>query len=120
MRCGECNVIYILCIDLSMDLFACCLSASVCELFDETIPNIFFGVVNILLLIVMEVLVWVEVLCWIDHVLSSNECVYCDCDHSVLLEALPIGLFVYVGSLRAGSQVFALLILFRCVILHTM
>ena len=35
---------------------------------------------------------------------------------------LPYVLFVflYVGSLRAGSQVFALLMLFLCVILHTM
>ena len=29
-------------------------------------------------------LVWVEVLCWIDRVWSSKECVCCACDPSVL------------------------------------
>ena len=35
------------------------------------------GVVEILLLNVMEVLVWVEVLCWIDREWSSKECAGC-------------------------------------------
>ena len=56
-----------LCVALSMDLFVCCVFDSV-----------------------------VEVLYWIDYVISSFR------------------------SLRAGSQVFALLMLFLCVILHTM
>ena len=73
--------------------------------------------------------VWEEVLCWIDHVWSSKECACCACDHSGLLNVPFIG-FVYVfcmsevisafKSLRAGSQVLTLLVLFLCVILHTM
>ena len=60
---------------------------------------------------------WVEVLCWIDHVWSSKECACCLCDPSAHLSVPSI---VYVlsevifsfRSLRAGSQVFALLMLF--------
>ena len=73
---------------------------------------------------------WVEVLCWIDCGWSSKECACSACDHSVHLSVPSIG-FVYVclcmsefisssKSLRVGSQVFALLMLFLCVILHTM
>ena len=71
----------------------------------------------------------VVVLCWIDHVWSSKECVCCACDPNERLSA-PSICFVCVfcmsevissfRSLRAGSQVFALLMLFLCVILHTM
>ena len=70
---------------------------------------------------------WVEVLCWIDHVWSSKECACCACDPSMHL-SVPSICFVYFlcmsevissfKSLRAGSQVFALLMLFLCVILH--
>ena len=42
----------------------------------------------------------------IDHVWSSKECVCCACDPSECLDG--------------GSQVFALIMLFLCVILHTM
>ena len=35
-------------------------------------------------------LVWVEVLCWIDRVWSSKECVFA-CDPSVYLDAPSIG-----------------------------
>ena len=68
-------------------------------------------------------------LCWIDHVWTSKECVCCACDPNERLSA-PSICFVCVfrmsdvissfRSLRAGSQVFALLMLFLCVILHTM
>ena len=68
-------------------------------------------------------------LCWIDHVWSSKECVCCACDPNEHLSAPSIG-FVCVfvrrevissfRSLRARSQVFALLVLFLCVIVHTM
>ena len=65
---------------------------------------------------------WVEVLCWIDRV--------CACDPSVHRSVPSIG-FIYVfvcrkfppyliKSLRDGSQVFSLLMLFLCVPLHTM
>ena len=46
-------------------------------------------------------LVWLEVLCWIDSIWSSKECVCCACDPCVSsLEAPSICLFVfwYVGS----------------------
>ena len=39
-----------------------------------------------------------EVLCRIDRVWSSKECVCCACDPSVHLDAPSICLFVYVGS----------------------
>ena len=73
-------------------------------------------------------LAWVEVLCWIDNVWYSKECVCCACDPSVHLSVPSIG-FVYVFVCRklsphlrvltGGLQVFALL-MFLCVILHTM
>ena len=37
-------------------------------------------------------------LCWIDHVWSSKECVCCACDPSVRLGAPSICLVLYVGS----------------------
>ena len=105
----------IFCVALSMDLFVLC----VCELFGETIRNMLWCVV-ILLLNFMDVL--------IDRVWSSKECVCCACDPSVHLDVPSIG-FVYVcmsevisslRSFRAGSQEFALPMLFLCVIVHTM
>ena len=65
---------------------------------------------------------WVEVLCWIDLVWFSRECACCA---SVHLSVPSIGFFSMsevissFNSLRAGSQVFSLLMLFLCVILHT-
>ena len=66
----------------------------------------------------------VEQFCWIDHVWSSKECVCCACDPS----RCSFHMFCFCMSevissfrrLSAGSQVFALLMLFLCVILHTM
>ena len=69
---------------------------------------------------------WLEVLCWIDHVWSSNECVCCACDPSVRIDAPSICFFCTsevtssFKSLRAGSQVLSLLMLFLCMILQTM
>ena len=70
---------------------------------------------------------WVEVLCWIDRVWSSKECVCCACDPSVNLDVPSMGLCLCMSeviysfrSLRAASQVFAVLMLFLCVNLHTM
>ena len=40
-------------------------------------------------------LLWVEVLCWIDHVWSSKECACCACDPTVHLSVPSIG-FVFV------------------------
>ena len=60
-------------------------------------------------------LLWVEVFCWIDRVWSSTECACHACDPSVHLSG-PSSF----KSLRAGLPVFALLMLFLWVILHTM
>ena len=45
---------------------------------------------------------WVEVLCWIDRVWSSKECVCCAYDHSVHLDVPSIS-FVYVCVCRKKS-----------------
>ena len=71
--------------------FVCCVFDSVCELFCETI----------LLLNVMDVFS-VVVLCWIDHVWSSKECVYCACDPNERLSA-PSICFVCVFVCRKLS-----------------
>ena len=60
----------------------------------------------------------------IDRVWSSKECVCCACDPSVHLDVTSIFFMcVYVissfRSLKAGSQLFTLLVLFLCVIFHT-
>ena len=58
LSCGEYNVIsfYVLCFSVNGSVCrVCCVSDSVCELFGETIQNI-YGVVVILLLNVMGVL----------------------------------------------------------------
>ena len=69
----------------------------VCEWFGETIRNV-FGCSCYFLLNVMDVCV--VVLCWIDHVWSSKECVCCACDSNERLSAPSICLFVflYVGG----------------------
>ena len=81
--------------------FVCCVFVSVCELFGKTIHNMFwcdcYFVVN-----VMAVIVWVEVLCWIDRVWSSKECACCAYDPSVHLSVPSIG-FVYVFVCRMIS-----------------
>ena len=70
---------------------------------------------------------WVEGLCWIYRVWSSTECAWCVCDPSVHQVFLPYVCLCFCmsevissfKSLRAGSQVFSLLMLFLWVILHT-
>ena len=84
----------------------CCVNGSVCLMccvFVNFLLKPFtmcLGVVAILLLNVMEVLV--EVLCWIDHVWSSKECVCCACDPS-LHRSFPSICFVYVFVCRKLS-----------------
>ena len=71
---------------------------SVCELFGETIRNM-FGCGCYFVVECYEsgkCLVWVEVLCWIDRVWSSKECAS---DTSVHLIVPSIG-FVYVLECR--------------------
>ena len=68
---------------------------------------------------------WLEMVYWIDHVWSSIECVCCACGPSERLDA-PSICFVCVSFmsevissfriLRTGPHVFALLMLFLCVI----
>ena len=81
------------------------------------------GVVDVLLLNVMDVFSVGGGALW-----SSTECAYCSCDLSKHLSVPSISLFVFCmsevissfKSWRAGSQVFALLMLFILVIVHTM
>ena len=131
LSCGECDVIslYFMCCSVNVSVcLVCCVFASVCELLEKQFA-ICLGVIAILLLNVMDVfIVWVEVLCWIDRVLSSKECACCACDPSVYLSVHSIGCLRFCmsevissfKSLRAGSHVCSLLMLFLCVILHTM
>ena len=104
------------CVALSKDLFVLC----VCELFVETIHNMFGCVCYF----VVECDGVVEC-AWRSSIGYTIKCVCCACVPSEHLYA-PSICFVCVfvclkfRSLRAGSQVFALLMLFLCVILHTM
>ena len=66
----------ILCVSLLMDLFVLCLAWL--TVFVNCLVKQFaicLGVIVILLLNVIECLVCVEVLCWIDRLWSSTECV---------------------------------------------
>ena len=99
----------------------CCVSDSVCELFWETIRNIFgsgcYFVVECYGSVECR---WrLDVLCWID-VWSSRECV---CVPSVHLDAYAIGLFVYVGiysSFKSRITGVCSPHVVLCVIFHTM
>ena len=95
----------IFCVAMLMYLFVLC--ATCLTVYVNSLVN---SVVVILMLNFMEVLSVDEVLCWIYRVWSSKECVCCACVSEV----------ISFRSLRAGSQVFALLILFLCVISHIM
>ena len=113
------------CVTLSMDQssvwLVCCMSDSVCEF------AICLGVVVILLLNVMALFSVVKgALLDRPCMVFQRVCVCCACDPSVRLDA-PSICFVCVfvcwklsHNLRAGSHVFALFMLFLCVILHTM
>ena len=80
-----------LCVSLLMCLFVLCVACL--TVFVNCLVKQFamcLGVVAILLLNVMEVFVCVVVLCWLDHVWSSKECVCCACDHNERLSAPSI------------------------------
>ena len=92
-----------LCVALLMCLFVLCVACLI--VFVNCLVKQFamcVGVVAILLLNVMDVLVCVVVLCWIDHVWSSKECVCCACDPSERLSA-PSICFVCVFVCRKLS-----------------
>ena len=66
---------------------------------------IWLGVVVILLLNVIECLVWVEVLCWIDRVWSSKESACFACDPIVHLSVRSIGFVFVCGKLSPHLRV---------------
>ena len=63
---------YMFCVALSMDMLFFMLR--VCELFGATIRNMFVCGCYFLLNVI-ELLLWLEVLCWIDQAWSSKGCV---------------------------------------------
>ena len=79
-----------------------CVFDSACELFDETILNM-FGVVVILLLNVMEVFSVGGGALLDNRVCSSKECACCACEPSVHLIVPSIGM-VYVFVCRKLSH----------------
>ena len=93
-----------LCVALLMYLFVLCVACL--TVFVNCLVKQFamcVGIVAILLLNVMDVFrVCVVVLCWIDHVWSSKECVCCACDPNELLSA-PSICFVCVFVCRKLS-----------------
>ena len=93
-----------LCVTLLMCLFVLCVACL--TLFVNCLVKQFamcLGVVAILLLNVMDVFsVCVVVLCWIDHVWYSKECVCCACDPNERLSA-PSICFVCVFVCRKLS-----------------
>ena len=127
LRSGECDVVslYVLCFSVNGSVcFVCCV-------FDSVFLNCLLkqfamclGVISILVLNVMEVFsVCGSAL--LDRPCMQSVC--CTCDPSECLGAPSICCLRFCmsevislfRSLRAGSQVFALLMLFLCVILHT-
>ena len=123
LRSGDCNVVslYVLCCPVNG--YVCV----VCSVFVNCLVKqfaIWLGVFVILLLNVMELLCVVGgALLDISCMVFYRMCVLCLYHLSERLD-IPSICFVCVissfRSLRAGSQVFALLMLFLCVILHTM
>ena len=93
----------VLCVALLMCLcFVGCVFDSVCELFGETIRNVFGCCFYFVVECYGCVLVCVVVLCWIDHAWSSKECMCCACDPNERLSA-PSRSFVYVFEYRKLS-----------------
>ena len=95
------------------------------ELFGETICDVFVGVVAVLLLNVIDVFsvgegALLDRPCMVFHRMCvlclSSQCSF----HMFCLGFCMSEVISSFKSLRAGSQVFALLMLFLCVILHTM
>ena len=82
--------------------FVCCVLDCVCELFVEIIRNVCGCSCNFVVKCYGCDLVCVVVLCWIDHVWSSKECVCCACDPSERLSA-PSICFVCVFVCRKLS-----------------
>ena len=117
----------ILCVALLMDLFILCLTVFVNCLVKQF--TIYLGVVAILLLNVMEVFSMAgSALLDRPCMVFQRMCVLCLCFqcaskcsfHRFCLCFCMSEVISSFKSLRAGSHVFALLMLFLCLILHTM
>ena len=87
LRSSECNVVSLYAVCCSVNVSVCFVSCVVVNCLVKQFA-MSLGVVAILLLNVMEVCV--VVLCWIDHVWSSIECVCCACDPNERLNAPSI------------------------------
>ena len=91
VSCGEWDVIfwYFMCCSVNGSVYL------VCCVFVNCLMKQFamcLGVVAILLLnVIWKRLVWVDVLCWIDHVWSSGEYACCAFDPSVHLSVPSVG-----------------------------
>ena len=82
------------------DCLVCCVSDSVSKLFWETIRNIFWVWLLYCCWMLRKCWMWVGMLCWIDRILYSKECVCCACVH---LDA-PSNGFVSVCVCRKSSH----------------
>ena len=83
--------LYVVCCSVNVSVcFVCCVLDSVCELFGETIRNVCGCSCYFVVECYGWCLVCVVVLCWIDHVWSSKECVCCACDPNERLSAPSI------------------------------
>ena len=83
----------------------CCVFDSVCDLFSETICNIFgWGCYFVGGCYGSLVCVEVKVLCCMYRLWSSKECACCACDPSVHLSVPSIGFVLYVGSYLQGLE----------------
>ena len=101
LSCGESYVISLYFVSYTIGVSVC----PVCCLFVNCLGKQFamcLGVVAILFLNVMEYLVCVVVLCWIERVWSSKECTCCAFDPSVHLSVPSIS-FVCVFVCRKLS-----------------
>ena len=88
--------LYFLCCSVNVSVCrVCCMLDSVCELFGETIRDVF----GCGCCFVAECYGCYEVLCGIDRVWSSTECACCACDPSVHL-SVPSICFVCVFVCR--------------------
>ena len=74
MSCGDCGVISLYCMCCSINGSVCLVLDSVCELYGETISNMFECGCYFVVECYGRCLVWVGVFCWINRVWSSKKC----------------------------------------------
>ena len=124
MRSSECDVVslYVVCCSVNVSAcFVCCVFDSVCELLGETICNVFGCSCYFLLNVVDVFSVCGCALLDRPCMVFQSVCVCCACDPNGCLSAPSIcfalcfcmsEVISSFRSLRAGSQVFALLMSF--------